>query len=119
MGLAANFFLTILIELPIIALFFKRKKRQAAVLMALLINIISWAITNIIFFTTDVNMTYVAIALAIGEAIAFRKFLECSWKKAIIISIIVNSLSFFATKMIPKDYFEPKPGMMKNTTYTY
>jgi peptidoglycan/LPS O-acetylase OafA/YrhL len=113
MSLALNFLLTILIELPIIALFFKRKKRQAAVLMALLINIISWSVAHIIFFSTDFNMTYAAIVLAIGEAIAFHKFLECKWKKAIIMSLIVNSLSFCATKYIPTDIFQSRPGGIK------
>ena len=114
MGLALNFLVTIFIELPIIALFFKRKKRQAAVLMALLINVISWAIAHIIFFSTDFNMTYVAVGIAIGEAIAFKRFLECNWKKAIIMSLIVNSLSFFATQLIPIDLFQAKPEI-RNT----
>ncbi|MEO5889882.1 MAG: hypothetical protein ABIQ31_06485 [Ferruginibacter sp.] len=100
--------------MPIIALFFKRKKRQAATMMALLINIISWAIAHIIFFSTDINMNYVAVGLAIGEAVAFHKFLECNWKKAIIMSLIVNSLSFLATQHIPVDMFQPKPEI-RNT----
>ena len=115
MGLALNFLITILIELPIIALFFKRKKRQAAVLTALLINVISWSVSYIIFFSADVNMYYVAIGITIGEAIAFHKFLECNWKKAIIMSLIVNSLSFFATRLIPVDIFQWKPEMRAYT----
>ena len=115
MGLALNFLLTILVELPIIALFFKRKKRQFAVLIALLINIISWSVAHIIFFTTDINMTYAAIGLAVGEAIAFHKFLNCNWKKAIIMSLLVNSLSFFATQLIPEDIFQPRPDAVKTT----
>ena len=103
MGLAFNFFLTVLIELPIIALFFKRKKRQSVILMALLINIISWAVAHIIFFSFDIDMRYVAIVLAIGEAIAFKQLLECNWKKAFLMSLIVNSLSFFVTRKIPVD----------------
>lgn len=108
MGLAINFLLTILIELPIVALFFKRKKRQAAVLMALLINIISWSVTHIIIFSTDISIYYVAIGIAIGEAIAFYQLLECTWKKAFILSFIVNSLSFFTTQLVPVD-FDPFP----------
>lgn len=118
MSLALNFLLTILIELPIIALFFKRKKRQAAVLMALLINVISWSVAHIIFFSTDFNIYYAAIGLAIGEAIAFHKFLECTWKKAIIMSLIVNSLSFLATQYIPIDIFQSKPEGIK-TAFDY
>lgn len=106
MVLAFNFLIIILIELPIIAFLFKRKKRQAALGMAFLINIISWSITHIIFFTFDVNMYYVAVVLAIGEAIAFHFLLPCSWKKAFIISIIVNSLSFLITHTLPSDIFQ-------------
>jgi hypothetical protein len=109
MILALSFLITIIIELPLIALFFKRKKRQSALLMALLINIISWAIQHIIFFSFDINIIYVAIGLAVGEAIAFHYLLPCDWKKAFIISILVNSLSFFATQALPADLFQPKP----------
>ncbi len=115
MLLAINFLITVLIELPIIALFFKRKKRQAALGMALLINVISWSMTYIIFFTFDINMYYVAVVLAIGEAIAFHFLLPCNWKKAFIISLIVNSLSFSITHSIPADTFEAKPYNIKIT----
>jgi uncharacterized membrane protein AbrB (regulator of aidB expression) len=120
MRLALNFLVMIIVELPIIALFFKRKKRQAAVLMALLINVISWSVGHIIFFSTDItesNMKYVAIGLAIGEAIAFHKFLECTWKKAIIMSLIVNTLSFMAIQLIPVDLdlFQTKPDLIRVT----
>ncbi|MEJ7588532.1 MAG: hypothetical protein WKI04_13305 [Ferruginibacter sp.] len=107
--------MTILVELPIIALFFKRKKRSAALIMAFLINIISWAAAHIIFFSTDFNMNYVAVILAIGEAIAFRRFLECNWKKAIIMSLIVNILSFTAVRFIPIDSLLSKPGIPRTT----
>ncbi len=115
MVLAFNFLIIILIELPIIALFFKRKKRQAALGMALLINIISWSVTHIVFFTFDINMYYVAVVLAIGEAIAFHFLLPCNWKKAFIISLIVNSLSFSITHAIPEDLFQQKPYNIKTT----
>ncbi|MEO6548872.1 MAG: hypothetical protein ABIN94_12775 [Ferruginibacter sp.] len=115
MGLAINFLLTILIELPIIGLFFKRKKRQQALLMALLINIISWAAAHVIFFSVDVNMFYVAVVLAAGEAIAFHMLLDCRWVKAIVMSLIVNSLSYFIIHLIPGDldFFQSRPGSQK------
>lgn len=115
MVLAFNFFITVLVELPIIALFFNRKKRQAALGMALLINIVSWSVTHIIFFTFDINMYFVAIILAIGEAIAFHFLLPCNWKKAFIISVIVNILSFSITHAIPTDIFQSKPYNLKTT----
>lgn len=109
MVLAFNFLIIILVELPVIALFFLRKKRQAALGMALLINIISWSITHIIFFTFDINVYYVAVVLAVAEAIAFHFLLASSWKKAFIISLLANCLSFSITQAIPEDIFQPKP----------
>lgn len=113
MVLALKLLITLLLELPIIALFFRRKKRQKAILMGLLINIISWSVTHIIFFTFDVNMLYVAIGIAIGEAIAFHQLLDCNWTKAIILSLVVNSLSYFATQYVPLDFFQSKPEAIR------
>jgi hypothetical protein len=107
MLLALNFLLIILVEIPILILFFKRKKRQNAIYMALLINIISWAVAHVILFSTEVNIYYVTILIIIGEAIAFNKFLECSWKKSFIMSLLVNTLSFLATQYIPLDEMFP------------
>ncbi len=107
MLLALNFLLIILVEIPILILFFKRKKRQNAVYMALLINIISWAVAHVILFSTEVNIYYVTILIIIGEAIAFNKFLECSLKKSFIMSLLVNTLSFLATQYIPLDEMFP------------
>ena len=116
MGLAFNFLLTLLIELPIVVLFFKRKKRKEAALMAVLINIVSWSIAHIIFFSSDLPVYYVAIGLAIGEAIAFNLLLECNWKKAIILSLLANTLSFFITQLVPVDMeiFQQKQEIIQN-----
>ena len=103
MGLTINFLITLLIELPIVILFFKRKKRKEAAWMAVLINIITWSIAHIIFFSTELPIYPVAIGLAIGEAIAFYLLLNCNLKKAISIAILTNLLSFYITQLIPVD----------------
>jgi len=103
MGLTINFLITLLIELPIVILFFKRKKRMDAAWMAVVINIITWSIAHIIFFSTELPVYYAAIGLAIVEAIAFKLLLNCNWKKAISIAILANSLSFYITQLIPVD----------------
>ena len=117
MGLAINFLLTLLIELPILVLFFKRKKRKEALLMAVLINIISWSIAHIILFSSDLPVYYVGIGLAVGEAVAFTLLLECDWKRAITLSLLANSLSFSITQLIPVDitFFDQKQETLQNT----
>ena len=117
MKLAFNFLLIILVELPIITLFFKRKKRQQAIYMALLINIISWSVAHVIFFSTDISIYYVAALVTIGEAIAFHYLMDCNWKKAIIMSLLVNSLSFLVTQVVPVDeIFAPKQETIRTST---
>ena|SRR5918993_4076999 len=103
MKLALHFLLIILVELPILILFFKRKKRQHAIYMALLINIISWSVAHVIFFSTEVNLYYIQLLVIVGEAVAFNRVLECSWKKAFTMSILVNLLSFLVTQWVPLD----------------
>ena len=121
MGLAISLIIKILIELPIIALFFKRKKRESVLLMALAINIISWLVAHILFFSTDINIYYIATGLGIGEAIAFYILLEYNWKKMILLALIVNSLSFFVMQHIPVDMeiFQSKPeiNVMQSGNY--
>ena len=116
MGLAFNFLLTLLIELPIVVLFFKRKKRKEAALMAVPINIVSWSIAHIVFFSSDLPLLYVAIGLAIGEAIALNLLLECNWKKAITLSLLANSLSFSLTQLVPVDIvlFDQKQEILQD-----
>jgi len=118
MGLAVNLLLTLLLEIPIIALFFTRRKRQQAILAGTLINTISWSVAHILFFTMDINIYLVAVVLAIGEAIAFHFFLPCNWRIAILISLIANSLSFFVTQRIPNDLFQSKPDLIRTTMYS-
>ena len=119
MGLAVNLLLTLLLEIPIIALFFKRRKRQQAILVGTLINVISWSVAHILFFTMDINIYLVAVVLAIGEAIAFHFFFPCNWRIAILISIIANSLSFYVTQRIPRDLFQSKPDLIRTTMYSH
>ena len=118
MKLALDFFLLILVELPILVLFFKRKKRQNAVYMGLLINIISWSVAHVIFFSTEVNIYYIQGLIIIGEAIAFNKLLEVTWKKAIIMSLLLNTLSYLVSQLIPlDDLINSRPEQIQSSTY--
>lgn len=100
MDLAFNLLLVLIIEIPIIGFFFKRKKRPNAYVFALLINVISWPIINVIRLNTDWNLLYVQCFITIAETVAYIFFIQCSWKKAILMAVLANTLSFVATKYI-------------------
>ncbi|MFT3679744.1 MAG: hypothetical protein QM791_05705 [Ferruginibacter sp.] len=115
MELAFNLLLTLLLELPIVGFFFRRKKRKNAYLIAFLTNIVTWPIVNIIRLNwPDFSLNIVEIFVVLGEGIAYWIFLECTWKKGLIISIIANLVSFLVTKFvyIPADFFQKRPDII-------
>jgi hypothetical protein len=114
MGLALDLLLTILLELPIIALFFKRKKRPAAVMNALMINLISWPVAHILKISTELNVYLIEMIVVTGEGIALWLLTGCTWQKGMIMSVIANAVSFTVTSLvhIDPDIFQNKPTIM-------
>lgn len=114
--LTFNLLLTLLVKLPIIGFFFRKKKRQPAVMTALMINLVSWIIGTIIWLKNpDINPFYVRICTSILEGIAYWFFLGRNWKKALLMTIITNVLSYLATQYItlPEGFFQKKDNMIR------
>ncbi len=112
MGLALDLLLTILLELPIIALFFKRKKRPSVLLNALMINLVSWPVAHILKINTNLNGYIIEAIVITGEGIALWLLTGCGWKKGLIMSVIANIISFAVTNMI---HIEPDILQNKST----
>ena len=114
MGLALDLLLTILLELPIIALFFKRKKRPSALMNALMVNLISWPVAQILKISTELNVYIIEAIVVTGEGIALWLLTGCGWKKGFIMSVIANLISFAATSLIhiDPDLFQNKPQII-------
>lgn len=108
MDLAFNLLLILIIELPVIGFFYKRKKRSNAYVFTLLINVITWPIIHVIRLNTDWNLLYVQCGITLIELVAFVFFLQCSLKKAFLMAVLANTLSFVATKYIkfPENLFK-------------
>jgi hypothetical protein len=109
MNLAFNLLLTLLIELPIVAFFFRRKKRNNALTTAFLVNLISWILINIIKLSTDNNegyFLYIEIGVVVAECIAYNIMLECGFRKAAIISLFANGIAFLIINAIHIDFDE-------------
>jgi len=100
MELAFNLLLTILIELPIIAFFFRKRKRKYAITVGFFVNIITWPIVNIIRLNTDWDLNLVQVGVAVAEGFAYWLLLGRHVKRAVIITILANTASFLATKYI-------------------
>ena len=100
MDLALEIFIILLVELPIIMLFFRKKGRKNALECAVMINLVTWSIIHIIKLSTDLNLNYVEAGVIIFEAIALLIFTKCGWKKGFSMSVIANIASFFLLKLI-------------------
>ena len=109
MVIALDILLTLLLELPIIALFYKKKKRSTAVTYGFFIVLASWPIVHILKMSTDININYIEIGVIIAEGLALWILTNCGWKKGFLISLVINCFSFFIMKTITLD-----PDMLQN-----
>ena len=114
--LTFNLLIILLVELPIVAYFFRRKKRPSALTVAFLVNIVSWVIGTIIWFKNpDVNMLYVRIGTSILETVVYWFFLGRNWKKAILMALIANAASFAVSQFVylPDSFFQKSNNMIR------
>ena len=104
MELTFSLFVTLLLEIPIVGFFFKKRKRRSAYLVCLFVNIVTWPIINIIRLNTDWDLNLVEIFVVIAEGLGYWFILNCGWKKATLITLTSNLVSFIVIKMV---HFEP------------
>ena len=105
MELAFNLLLTILLELPIVGFFFRKRKRKPALIVAFFLNIITWPLVNIIRLNTSWNLDIVEIFVVLLEGTGYWLVLNIGWKKGFLISLIANAASFIITKFV---YLKPE-----------
>ncbi len=87
------FFLTLLIELPIVFLFF-RKETKNALIAGFLLNLFTWPTLHVLLFYTNINVNLLELGVAITESIGYRLLMNCSWKKAVLLGFIANIASY-------------------------
>jgi len=115
MDLAFNLLLTLLVELPIIGFFFRKRKRKGALMVGLLVNLITWPLVNIIRLNTDWNLNMVEIGVVVIEGLAYWLFLGRNITKAVLITVLANGASFIITKFvyIGPDFFQKKTNIIR------
>ena len=87
------FLLTLIIELPIVVLFFK-KEWQYALLIGFLLNLFTWPLLHVLLVYTNINLNILELSVAITESIGYFLLLQCSWKKAFLTGFAANILSY-------------------------
>jgi hypothetical protein len=87
------FLLTLVIELPIVWLFF-RKEAKPALIAGFLLNLFTWPLLHVLLFYTDTNINVLELGVAITEGIGYKLMMNCNWKKAILLGFIANAASY-------------------------
>jgi len=87
------FILTLLIELPLVLLFFY-KEWKAALLIGFLLNLFTWPLLHIFLLNTGININILEVGVTLTEAVGYRLLVLCHWKKAFLVSVIANGASY-------------------------
>ena len=87
------FALTLIIELPVAILFFK-KEWKFALLIGFLLNLFTWPLLHILLFYSTADINILEIGVAITESIGYYLLMQCSWKKALVLSFTANAFSY-------------------------
>jgi hypothetical protein len=93
MPLYFYFGITLLIELPIVILYF-RKEWKRALTVAILLNLFTWPLLHIFLFETRININYLELVVALVEGFGYFLLMKCRWWQALLLSFFVNGLSY-------------------------
>jgi hypothetical protein len=93
MGAWLYFIITLVIELPVVVLFFKREWKFA-LLVGFLLNLFTWPVLHILLFYTTININVLELGVAITESVGYFLLLQCSWKRALALGFAANVISY-------------------------
>jgi hypothetical protein len=85
--------LTLLIEMPLVVLFF-RSQWKLALITGVLLNLFTWPLLHLLIYSFNLNINLLEFGVAITEGAGYLVFMRCSWKKAFAVSLLVNGLSY-------------------------
>jgi hypothetical protein len=93
MPLWVYFVLTLVIELPLVLLFFK-KDRRTVLLVGFLLNLFTWPLLHVLLFNTSIHINMLEIGVGLTEGIGYWLLLGCRWPKGLAVGILVNAVSY-------------------------
>lgn len=87
-------FYTILLETPVVILFYRNQWKNVIV-VEILLNCFTWPVLSLLYFMYPYSLLFFEAGVVITEAIAFKVFFNGSWLKALLASLSANSASLF------------------------
>ena len=93
MPLYFYFFITLLIELPFVILYFRKEWKQA-IIIGFLLNLFTWPLLHVFLFETRINIPLLEVGVAIIESVGYFLFMKIKWWNSLILSFFVNAMSY-------------------------
>lgn len=90
---------TLLIELPVV-LFAYRQQIKEVLLIDILLNLFTWPLLTLLYFTTNIPLLLLEIAVVLVEAAGLIIFIDRNKIKALLVSFIANAASLFGGMLI-------------------
>lgn len=101
MGIWLYFILTLVLELPVVCLFYKREWRSA-LLIGSLLNLFTWPLLHILLYYTNINIHLLETGVALVEGIGYAIFMKGKWTKAMLVSFLANGFSYGVGLLLTK-----------------
>lgn len=87
------FFLTLVLEYPVILFFYKKQWKEVTVPF-LLLNLFTWPLLHFLLLTTDFTLAVMELGVALVELVGYKLLLNSSWLKSFMASFVANGISY-------------------------
>ena len=93
------FALTLLIEFPLILLFYYKQWKEILVPFVLL-NLFTWPLLHFLLLTTDISLSLMELGVALAEMAGYKLLMKSSWGRSFAAAFIANGVSYGAGLLI-------------------
>lgn len=89
------FILTLILELPLVCLFYKSDWKNALI-VGFLLNLFTWPLLHVLLYKTNADLNILEAGVALAEGAGYIIFMKGKWYKAMLVSFLVNGFSYGA-----------------------
>ncbi|HEX4877021.1 MAG TPA: hypothetical protein VFV31_10145 [Chitinophagaceae bacterium] len=93
------FALTLVLEYPIILLFYQKQWKEVF-LPFLLLNLFTWPLLHFFLLTTNLPLLLLEVGVMVTEMTGYKILMKSTWKKSFAASWVANGVSYGAGLLI-------------------
>ena len=93
------FILTLILELPIVLLAYRRNTGKVLI-VSFLLNLLTWPLITLLYNNTNIHLLILELFVFITEGVGFKIFFNGKWSKAMLVSFLANGFSLLVGFLI-------------------